>query len=407
MPRGRGSAVARGLLVVVLVLSVLAGARTARVAYGPAPGAKVLAAQTRFLDAALADGAGAQMQQLFPEGEFFTTALTALAEAGQPAPDVDRLRQRLAVLDSPELTARFGPRLTPEHGIFAAGWTLLLAAEIARLSAQPADLAVLQARADAVASALTSEPTGFPESYPGGRWPCDAVVAAAAVSAADAVRPTAAWRDGLRTWRTAVLRSTDPTTGLLPHRVDDAGRPLEGPRGSSQALIQVFWPDIAQTLDGRADLATWRRYTEAFVVRRAGLIGVREFPRGTRGRPDQDSGPLVLGVSGSASAVTLGAARRVGDVALAADLDREAELLGAGLTIDGRRRYALGVAPVGDAFLAWARSRPPGPGSPAGTPVPLWAALVAAALLPGLLAGAGLVVLRGTRAGSCRRPCRG
>lgn len=395
---------ARVVLVAVVVLSVLTGARTAAVAYGPVPGPDDLAAQSRFLDAALSDGAGAAMQQLFPEGELFTTDLAALARAAQPAPDLASLRASLAVLDAPRLADRFGPGMTPEHGIFWAGWSLLLVTEIARVSGEPADLAALSSRTDAVLAALVQDPAGFPESYPGSRWPCDAVVAAAAVSAAEAVRPTPAWRVGLATWRARAQRSLDPATGLLPHRVDAQGRALEGPRGSSQAIVQAFWPDVAHTLDGRPDHETWARFTAAFVQRQAGLVGVREFPRGTAGRADVDSGPLLLGVSASASAVTLAAARRVGDTTLATDLDREAELLGVGLTIDGRRRYAFGLAPVGDAFLAWGRSRPVAPSLPEpATPRPWWPAYVGAALLPGLLAGAGLVALRGSRGGSCRR----
>src|ERR671918_583297 len=36
-----------------------------------------------------------------------------------------------------------------------------------------------------------------------------------------------------------------------------------------------------------------------------------------------------------------------------------AEIFGIPIEINGRRRYAGGLLPVGDAFLAWARSMPP------------------------------------------------
>jgi hypothetical protein len=379
------------LVLVAVVGFVLAG-RTAYVGYGPEPADRVVADQVRFLDSALADGAAADMQQLFPEGTFFTTALTALAEARQPSPDVDTLRGRLAVLDAAGVAGPFGAGLTPEHGIFHAGWTLLLRTEIARASGDPADLADLRTHAGAVAAALGDE--AYPQSYPGGRWPCDAVVAAAALARADAVLPDQDWSPTLRSWRTAALRSADPATGLLPHRVDADGTAAEGPRGSSQAIVQAFWPDVAEALDGRPDLTTWRAFTTAFVDRRAGLVGVREFPRGTDGAGDVDSGPLVLGVSASASAAALAAARRVGDVRLASSLDREAELVGLGITWRDRRSYAFGQLPVGDAFLAWARSVPLGPPLPAAGPRTRWPLGVGVPLGSALVAVAGLVGLR-------------
>ncbi len=87
---------------------------------------------------------------------------------------------------------------------------------------------------------------------------------------------------------------------------------------------------------------------------------MREFPIGSAGQGDVDSGPLVLGVSLSAFAVTLAAARANGDASLADTLDREAETFGVGLQWRGERRYALGQLPVGDAWPACARSTPVG-----------------------------------------------
>lgn len=390
------------LVLLVVLPSLLVGVRTAWVGYGPPPDARTAAAQVRWLSGALADGADRRMQDLFPEGSFFTIVLTALAEARQPETEVQQLRQRLAALDSPEITQGFGHGLTPQHGIFHAGWTLLLAAEIARRSGATSDLALLRHRADVVSRALADHPAGFPASYPGQRWPCDAVVAAAAVARANQLEPNPIWRSRLQRWRSSARAAEDPALGLLPHRVDERGRSLEGPRGSSQAIIQVFWPDVTLALDPEPDLASWRRYTLAFVERRVGLVGVREYPRGTSGPADIDSGPLVLGISASASAVTLAAARRAGDTGLAESLDREAELLGSGLTLDGRRRYAFGVLPVGDAFLAWARTWDAGTPAPNGdTPRPSWPLGIAAALLPGALAVA-LVAWARRRTGPIR-----
>lgn len=382
-------------LVLVLSVSLLVTGRTALIAFGPVPDGDDLAAQVGFLDQAVAAGEDRRMQQYFPEGRFLTVVLASLAGSAVPSAEMSLLRERLAVLDSPALTATFGSRMTPEHGIFQAGWTLLLATEIAWQSSEPQDLLVLRRRADVVAAALRAEP--FPASYPGQRWPCDAVVAAAALARADALSPTPAWSQALARWRASVRPALDPATQLLPHQVDARGRALSGPRGSSQAIIQTFWPDVALHLDGAPDTATWRRFVRAFVDRRGGLVGVREYPRGVDGAGDVDSGPLVLGISASASAVGLAAARRAGDADLATALDREAELLGFGFTWADRRRYAAGLLPVGDAFLAWARGLPAGDFQLGETRRPRWLALIAASLAPGLLAALGLLALSGRR----------
>ena len=150
-------------------------------------------------------------------------------------------------------------------------------------------------------------------------------------------------------------------------------------------------------LDGQRDTTAWTAFRRTFVVEEVGLFGVREYPRGTDGVGDVDSGPLLLGVSASASTVTLAAARVVGDTELATALDREAELLGLPLRWGDERRYALGLLPVGDAFLAWAWTREAGPPVGADWPPvrPWWEVMVLPFLVP--LVGLVLVARRGSR----------
>ncbi|GAA1606999.1 hypothetical protein GCM10009789_71650 [Kribbella sancticallisti] len=66
----------------------------------------------------------------------------------------------------------------------------------------------------------------------------------------------------------------------------------------------------------------------------------------------------MFGVSLSATAVTLGAARVQND-SLATVLGREGELLGGPITGLNTKRYALGLVPIGDAFLAWSATARP------------------------------------------------
>ncbi|MDO5066105.1 MAG: hypothetical protein Q4D96_02340 [Propionibacteriaceae bacterium] len=218
-------------------------------------------------------------------------------------------------------------------------------------------------------------------------------MALAAAHRADALLPVPGLAQVTRDWFVSAAEHRDPGTGLLVHRIGERGS-----RATSQSIIQTFLPEI----DPELARAEWTRYKEHFLTQQLGLVGVREYPHGTRGEADVDSGPLVAGVSLSASAVTLAAARRSGDLQLATALDREAELAGVPLPLPGGRASALGLLPVGDAFLAWARSTELGPDSGTIGPEPWWWLF----WLPPLLLGGGCLALlispKGFRAGRMR-----
>lgn len=394
-------ALARGVAWLVVLASLLTVTKIGWSAYGPEPGPTALRHQVTFLEASITDGSANRMQRLFPEGLFFMHALTGLAAASTSSADFQAARSHLRVLDSRDATDVFGGGMVPEHGIFQAGWALTLAVVIAERSHQPDDRADVERRAKVVSTALASSASGFLESYPGQFWPCDTVVAASGLASAQRLMPHKEWLTTLRKWRAATEPAVDSAHGLLPHRVTSSGAPLEGPRGSSQSIIQAFMPDVDLVLDGQLDAGRWQRFREVFVVRKLGLVGVREYPRGTAGPSDVDSGPLIAGVSASASVVALGAARRVGEVSLASAPDREAELLGAPISLGAEKYYAFGLVPVGDAFLAWARSKAlvssSAPIAPEAAHRPFWELFLFLGSLPGLLAVFALRSLRRAR----------
>lgn len=365
-PRRRARPVRPAYRLLVAVVAAASLAATAHVLWaglGPVGGPGRVTAQLAFLDDALVGGAGAAAQQQFPEGEFFLTALPALAggyQALQPGADKDertsalaRLDRAVHVIESDAVANRFGQTERLRSGAFYQGWRLLLLDVRAELSADPGHREGAVILAQQILYAVDSAPSGLVDSYPGRYWPCDNVVAMAAVQRVTRFAPVPGLAAAQERWLARIDRLRDPATGLLPHEVDADGRPLAGPRGSSQALIQAFWPDLSP-----AAASDWDAFRRTFVTTRLGLVGVLEYPTGTDGPPDVDSGPLVLGVSASASAVALAAARANGDRALAATLDREAELLGIPVQWNGARRYAAGLVPIGDAFLVWARSVP-------------------------------------------------
>jgi hypothetical protein len=412
-------------LVFLAVLLVLVVVTVAAVRTVTGPGVDDDAAvrgSLAFLRSSL-DGGGAEAAQgQFPEGYFFSYALyglawTDLAGAGR----VDRAEARaeagwaLDHLTSPAGRAPFtgegsaAAPLSPDYGIFYAGWTLLLRAGVIALETPAAGgpdappsprRAALADGAEAVAGAFTAALDGgrspFLAAYPGQSWPVDSVVAVAALRAADGV--TGADHAALvRRWVDRAGSLADPRTGLLPHRTDvSSGRALEGSRGTSQSVIQRFWPLV----DPVGAPASYARFRERFVTTQWGFVGVREYPPGVEGPGDVDSGPLVAGLSGSATAVAIGAATVNGDRALAATLVHEADLAGVPLDLGGGRRYALGLLPMGDAFVTWARSAPAAlvAVGPRPAPVRAW--------WPAYLLGAWLIALLGWRRTRRRRARR-
>jgi hypothetical protein len=166
-------------------------------------------------------------------------------------------------------------------------------------------------------------------------------------------------------WLKGVKQRLDPGTGLIPHQVDpDTGDPVEVARGSSQSLIECFLPDIDPVFAREQYL----RLREQFLVSPLGLgPAVREYPKGMNGRADVDSGPLPLGVGLPATVVTIGAAQVNGDAGLAAALAGYVELAGLPIDTPWTKRYAFGLLPIGDAFLAWSKTMQPWVGP---TPLP-------------------------------------
>ena len=345
-------------------------------------GPDVVASQLSWL-AGKAPSAASEMQALFPEGEFFTWALTGLAAGNlarsghDPRSHLPLLERAIAETGNPVVADRFGANDLLPHGAFYHGWRLLLLVDRAALTGDATHLAEVSSEARAIAAALDENP--LPSSYPGAAWPCDVVVALAAAHRADRLVEVPGLADVTKRWFDAMEAHRDPDNGLLVHQ-----RGTSRARGASQSLIQVFLPDI----DPDRAAHEWRIYKQAFLAPTLGLVGVREHAHGIDAPGDVDSGPLINGASASASAVTLAAARRHGDVELATVLDREADLLGLPLPTGSGTAFAFGLLPVGDAFVAWARSVPVGDALSDPAPQPWWWLMWLTALLPGAAGGA-------------------
>ena len=361
-------AVAAILTLTVLVLNLRFYVPDAA-SYAPGRLGPDVVPQLSFVGAALRDGAGQRMQALFPEGFFFSHVLYGLTwvDVGMRLPAQDALRARalaearwaLAQLDTPDGRAAFSPTLDPPLGVFYVGWSSWLRGGVLGLQAPPerdaAEASRFAADCAALAAAFERSPTPFLTAYPVQAWPVDSTVGVAALRLHDTLL-AARFAATIERWLRAARERLDPATGLLPHRADPlTGEPLEGARGSSQSIIARFLGEIDPAW-GHEQYALFRRQ---FVDAPLGVAGVREYPLGSAGMGDVDSGPLVLGISLSASAVTLGAALVQGDRALADPLLHASEGFGLPISWGGAKRYLFGAIPVGDAFLAWSKAARP------------------------------------------------
>lgn len=358
----------------VIALAICLGALIAAVRLvAPADNPSSVRRQLAFLRSELNDGAAREAQELFPEGYFFSYVLYGLTQVDlglgePPAERADELRAArwaLAALDSAEGRAPFDEGLTPAYGVFYRGWTNWLRGGVLALQAvrDPAETARFDRDSAELAAAFAGSPTPFLAAYPGQAWPVDSTVAIASLRLHDKLRTPryAAIADG---WVAAAKERLDLRTGLLPHRADvDTGAPIEVARGSSQSMIQRFLVDV----DPAFAAGQYTVFRDRF---RPFGPAIREFPTGVAGEGDVDSGPLLLGISLSATAVTMGAARVQGDDRLAGALTGLAEVAGVPVDTPHTRRYALGVLPIGDAFVAWSKTARPWVSAPPPGPPP-------------------------------------
>ncbi|HZZ76989.1 MAG TPA: hypothetical protein VFE62_00640 [Gemmataceae bacterium] len=210
-------------------------------------------------------------------------------------------------------------------------------------------------KSEELASAFERSSTPFLSSYRDQAWPVDSVVAIASLKMHDHHLPSRFTATRER-WLKQVDDRLDPVTGLIPHRVDaKTGKPLMGARGSSQALLLRFLLEI-DPLMGRRHYVSFRSQFAA-----AGwlLPGVREYPHGIDGEGDVDSGPLIGGVSLSATVTSIAPARMVKDDKLSEPIFQIGEGMGIPMAWQGERRYLGGQLPIADAFLVYARTAQP------------------------------------------------
>ena len=211
----------------------------------------------------------------------------------------------------------------------------------------PADLA---RQHDALVAAyvrrLQASPTGLIETYPGEAYPTDV----AAVAAAIAVHGRATGmnhRPVLAHWAQHVERvQIDKPSGLVIQRMSAAnGSRHDAPRGSGTALAAYFAGFADRHIAARLAEGVFRSQ-----ARFAGFGATREYAAGYSGKGDIDSGPVLFGVSVSATGFSLAPARAHGRRDVFEALYRTTDLFGLPLWLGGSRTFGSG-GPIGNALL--------------------------------------------------------
>ncbi|HEV7557865.1 MAG TPA: hypothetical protein VGO00_20505 [Kofleriaceae bacterium] len=220
-----------------------------------------------------------------------------------------------------------------------------LALGMARL-VDPAFPPALAAQHDALVAAyehrLRASPTGLIDTYPGEAYPTDVAAVAAAIAIHG--RVTHVSHDAvLRQWAARVRAvQIDHASGLVIQRMDAAtGASHDAPRASGTGLAAYFAGFADRELARELAGAVMRHVSTRF-----GFGGVREYGEGFAGRGDVDSGPVILGISVSATGFALASARLVDDDDAFTALYRTVDLFGLG---DGDG-FAIG-GPIGNALL--------------------------------------------------------
>lgn len=332
--------------------------------YGTSELAADIPAQLAYLRASLDAGAGEDMQALFPEGDYFMHVLYGLSWTQVGMRAEGELRQQaitealwaLDWLESPQAVAPFPENQAMPNGIFYHGWKSRLRGELLRLTPEDIDQRILyEAEGDHMADTFFASETPYLTSYTRQAWPVDSVVAISALALHDQIYEPR-YTGVIQQWVRDASLWDDPLTGLLPHMVDpNTGEARDSARGSSQSVILRFLGDIDPELAAEHYLIFRQEFLDYFIS----VPGIREHPRGVDGEGDVDSGPLINGLSASATVVSMGAAFQYGDRELGEAWVHVGESAALPFNFGGQKRYVFGALPVTDAFLVWSQTALP------------------------------------------------
>jgi hypothetical protein len=309
-----------------------------------------LVAELRSLKEIMNRGGARDMQRLFPEGYVYMNAIYALAWADLIDPIKDdqgatdlyleasrEIDTAYRNIDSDEGRSVFSKELSLPYGAFYNGWRNYILGrklEIERAAHRKvSDEMAFRNYCDSIASAIATE-QNYLASYPFGTWPTDEVMCVASLAIHDRLY-TPLYDTIINNWVQKVKGSLD-ANGLIPHQVDArSGEIIDPARGSSMSFMLIFLKDI----DREFASDQFETYKKHFLDFRFGLPGVLEYPKGTTGYADVDSGPVILKMGASATIVGLRAFSEFDEESISVGIRNGIESFGVTFTWNVKKNY--------------------------------------------------------------------
>ena len=313
--------------------------------------------------------AASQVREANPEWDFMGRTFLAWSAANLALREPAKKAEHLAAMDqlisrTLELESRHGFRYflmaygqaddfvaRPARSLFVDGEVALMIALRRLVEDRPEDKALLEERLALMEARLRESPLVAAESYPDECWTFDHANAMAAFKIADVLDGTD-HSQLIDDWlRIARARLIDPATGLLVSSYGLDGTIKDGPEGSTIWLtahaLDLIDPEFAADQYARA-----RRYLDHSI---AGFWLAREWPAGSNGRPDIDSGiqlPIVE-ASPSSSGFALMAAANFRDEEALSGLLASLTFAAFPVTDEKGTHFAVSNA-VGDSVILYA-----------------------------------------------------
>ncbi len=190
-------------------------------------------------------------------------------------------------------------------------------------------------------------------TYPFGCWTADNATAILSLALHDQLFGS----DYIKTcsrWTNWFLENPDETCGLPVAKVNNKnGFPHEPARGSSNSWIIT----ILSHFDTKTAFSLYKKHRKHFTNKLIGFNTFREYMKGSRFKPDVDSGPVVLGSGVTVSASSIITAVLCKDYETANDINIILNMFcyPHTFTRNGKsyRSYLFNKFPMGDLFIVW------------------------------------------------------
>ncbi len=322
--------------------------------------------QLQFLKKSLRNGAGEDMQKMFPEGFIFINALYGLSWSNfiQEFADtsklytegIEELTWTINQTQTSKAKSIFNETLPLKYGAFYMGWTTYLLGSKLKIQRPEnrniKEVKLFKKNCRAIQYALEQQDLPYLESYGGNTWPADGIIAVSCLQLNNKYFKGKMDKT-IQNWILKVKENLDSEYGLIPHKVSSVtGESLAGVRGCSQSLILNFIYDIDSTFAQNQ----FERYKTLFLDNKFGLYGIREYPKGVYGLGDVDSGPVIWGIGASASVVGQRTMGLYGETQLFNAIRNNIEGFGFGFSTGNEKKYLFGTLPMMDAFFAWSNA---------------------------------------------------